>query len=199
MKMDWSKGLLPAIVQDEDSKDILMVGYMNEQALQKTLEFKKVVFFSRSKNRLWMKGETSGHFLDLVSIKKDCDSDAILIKAEPRGPTCHRGSQSCFNNFNLESLEDIISEKEKAQEDLSYTKRLLKGDEDYLIQKVGEEAVEVVLASKQNQSALLNEMADLFYHSLVLLKRKKLCLADVEDVLFKRSLVGQENRNRFFD
>lgn len=184
--IDWSKGLIPVVVQDNESKEILMVGFMNEESFSKTLEIGKVTFYSRSKERLWTKGESSGNFLEVIDLKKDCDNDAIIAVVKPKGPICHTGRNSCFDNFNLNELEQIISNRAQSGNSESYTKKLLEGDEDRLIQKVGEEAVEVVIACKQSNENLINEMADLFYHSLVLLKKKGLSLADVEKVLEKR-------------
>lgn len=197
-KIDWKKvdGLLPVVIQDENTHEVLMLGYMNEEALKKTLQEKKVTFYSRTKNRLWTKGETSGNFLMLSSIdfscSLDCDNDTLLIKVRPMGPTCHLGHRSCFNmegHFNLKSLENIISERVNENSDSSYTSKLFYGPEDRLIQKVGEESVETVIAAKNNDGQeLLNEMADLFYHSIVLLKRKSLSLKDLEEILEKRHL-----------
>lgn len=186
-QVDWAKGLIPAVIQDKKNREVLMVGYMNQEALKKTLEIGKVTFYSRSKERLWTKGESSGNFLNLEEIRTDCDRDALIITADPVGPTCHTGETSCFDEFSLGSLEKIINKRAVSSDAKSYTKSLLDGDEDRLIQKVGEEAVEVVIASKQGEAQLLNEMADLFYHSLVLLKKKGLSLSDVETTLASRN------------
>ena len=178
--VDWEKvnGMLPTIVQDSRTLEVLMMGYMNEDALEKTLTDKRVTFFSRTKNRLWTKGETSGNFLDVQSVKLDCDNDTLLIQAIPLGDTCHLGQYSCFSTshrFSLNSLENTIIKRIKDSPETSYTAGLINGSEDRLIQKIGEEAVETVIAAKNNDNEeLLNEMADLLYHGLVLLQKKGL-------------------------
>ena len=153
-EIDWEKGLIPAVIQDCSSKRVLMVGYMNKEAYQQTLKTKKITFFSRSKSRLWTKGESSGNFLNLISIEKDCDNDALCIQADPQGPTCHNGTESCFDRFQLVDLEKIIIERAESGEVESYTKSLLDGNENRLIQKVGEEAIETVIAAKQSNEEL---------------------------------------------
>jgi phosphoribosyl-ATP pyrophosphohydrolase/phosphoribosyl-AMP cyclohydrolase len=188
----WQKqnGLLPAIVQDADSLQVVMLGYMNREALESTLASGQVCFFSRSKNRLWTKGESSGHFLQLVSVQSDCDSDTLLVLAHPNGPTCHLQRSSCFAdapaNF-LSVLEKRIADRKNADPATSYSKRLMDSGLDKVAQKVGEEAVETVIAAlAQDREALLGESADLLYHLLVLLQCKELTLAEVVDVLKKR-------------
>ena len=196
MKIDFTKnnGLIPAIIQDNETKTVLMLGYMNQEALDATLETNKVTFFSRSKNRLWTKGEESGNFLNLVSIKNDCDNDTLLIQVDPVGPTCHTGSDTCWqeeNNFNygfLSKLENTIQErKENATSEKSYVASLFEKGINKIAQKVGEEAVEVVIEAKDNNDDLfLSESADLLFHYLILLQAKGFKLNDVVDVLKNR-------------
>lgn len=196
MKIDFTKnnGLIPAIIQDNETKTVLMLGYMNQEAIDKTLETQKVTFFSRSKNRLWTKGEESGNFLNLVSIKNDCDNDTLLIQVNPVGPTCHTGSDTCWqeeNNSNygfLSKLENTIQErKENATSEKSYVASLFEKGINKIAQKVGEEAVEVVIEAKDNNDDLfLSESADLLFHYLILLQAKGFKLNDVVDVLRKR-------------
>jgi len=189
-----SEGLIPAIIQDAQTKTILMLGYMNVEALKQTLETKKVTFFSRSKQRIWMKGEESGNVLNLVSINNDCDNDALLIRVNPEGPTCHKGSDTCWNEENNEQfgflfeLESIIEDrKENATEDKSYVASLFKKGINKIAQKVGEEAVEVVIEAKDNNESLfLNESADLLFHYLILLQAKSHKLNDIVEVLKRR-------------
>lgn len=192
MKIDFDKGagLVPAIVQNADSGKVLMLGYMNEAALQKTKESGQVTFFSRSRKTLWTKGETSGNTLDLVSMSIDCDNDTILVLARPNGPTCHTGTETCFDaevapslSF-LSTLENVIKTRENAKETGSYTAKLLSGPLHKISQKVGEEGVEVALAAvSETDTDLKNEAADLIYHLLVLLRAKKIDLSEVMDVL----------------
>ena len=190
--LDWSKqnGLIPAIIQDAETLQVLMLGYMNSEALARTLESGQVTFFSRSKNRLWTKGESSGHFLSLVSIQTDCDSDSLLIMATPNGPTCHLNRQSCFADapaYFLCELEQRIIERKSADPQTSYSKRLMDSGLAKVAQKVGEEAVETVIAACiQDDKALLNESADLLYHLIVLLQTKQLSLQQVIAVLKNR-------------
>lgn len=187
-------GLVPAIIQDATTKNVLMLGYMNEEAYQKTLETKKITFFSRSKQRLWTKGEESGHFLNLVDIKNDCDKDTLLIQAHPVGRTCHTGSDTCWNEANtqnfgfLSQLEEVIkSRREKADSETSYVASLFKKGINKIAQKVGEEAVEVVIEAKDNNDDLfLEESADLLFHYLILLQAKGYTLEDITKVLQKR-------------
>jgi phosphoribosyl-ATP pyrophosphohydrolase/phosphoribosyl-AMP cyclohydrolase len=188
----WKKqnGLLPAIVQDADSLQVVMLGYMNREALETTLASGQVCFFSRSKNRLWTKGESSGHFLQLVSVQTDCDSDTLLVLAHPNGPTCHLQRSSCFADAPahfLTVLEKRIADRKNADPAASYSKRLMDSGLAKVAQKVGEEAVETVIAAlAQDREALLGESADLLYHLLVLLQCKDLALAEVIAVLKKR-------------
>jgi phosphoribosyl-ATP pyrophosphohydrolase/phosphoribosyl-AMP cyclohydrolase len=190
--LDWNKqnGLIPAIIQDTESMQVLMLGYMNAESLAQTLESKRVTFFSRTKNRLWTKGESSGNFLQVVSIQTDCDSDSLLIMATPNGPTCHLNRQSCFADapvYFLCELEQRIVDRKSANPESSYSKRLMDSGLAKVAQKVGEEAVETVIAACiQDESALLNESADLLYHLIVLLQTKQLNLQQVIAVLKKR-------------
>jgi phosphoribosyl-ATP pyrophosphohydrolase/phosphoribosyl-AMP cyclohydrolase len=189
---DFSKGLIPAIIQDEYTKNVLMLGYMNEEALQKTNSEKRVTFFSRSKQRLWTKGETSGNFLDVKSIKLDCDNDTILIQVNPAGPACHIGTDTCFGDQKNKStdlffLENAIQQRKLNPTEASYTASLLKKGINKVAQKVGEEAVELVIEAKDDDKDLfLNEAADLMYHYLVLLAAKDFELNDVIEVLKSR-------------
>ena len=193
MTIDYSKhpdGLVPAIVQDAQTKTVLMLGYMNADAVAKTQETKQVTFFSRSKNRLWTKGEESGHFLTLVEMAVDCDNDTLLIQAIPNGPTCHTGSDTCWDNENtanygfLSVLENIIADRKNNPTDKSYVASLFAKGINKIAQKVGEEAVETVIEAKDNDEGLfLNESADLLFHLLILLKAKGYALQDVVDVL----------------
>ena len=189
-----SEGLIPAIIQDTTTKTVLMLGYMNAEALSKTLETNKVTFFSRSKQRLWTKGEESGHFLTLNSIKNDCDNDSLLIQATPEGPTCHKGTDSCWGESKVETygflsqLESIITDrKENANSQTSYVSELFEKGINKIAQKVGEEAVEVVIEAKDdNDDLFLNESADLLFHYLILLQAKGFKLESVEEVLKSR-------------
>ena len=187
-------GLIPCVVQDFITNKVLMVGFMNKEALEKTLISNKVTFFSRSKNRLWTKGETSGNFLTVKEILIDCDKDTLLIKAKPSGPACHTGADTCFNERNtiegIEFLENIIQDRKKNPTETSYTNKLLNSGINKVAQKVGEEAVELIIEAKDNSKELfLNEAADLMYHYLVLLAAKDFTLVDVNDVLKKRHKV----------
>jgi phosphoribosyl-ATP pyrophosphohydrolase/phosphoribosyl-AMP cyclohydrolase len=196
MKIDFTKnnGLIPAIIQDNETKTVLMLGYMNQEALDMTLETQKVTFFSRSKNRLWTKGEESGNFLNLVSIKNDCDNDTLLIQVNPVGPTCHAGSDTCWQEENnssysfLSKLENTIQErKDNATSEKSYVASLFEKGMNKIAQKVGEEAVEVVIEAKDNNDDLfLSESADLLFHYLILLQAKGFKLNDVVEVLKSR-------------
>ena len=186
-----SDGLVPVIVQDAVNMQVLMLGYMNEEALAETKKEGKVVFYSRSKQRLWMKGETSGNFLFVNEIKVDCDNDTILIMANPLGPVCHTGTQTCFGDVNskgfLYKLEETIHKRIDENDETSYTNKLFKKGINKVAQKVGEEAVELVIEAKDNDDNLfLNEAADLMYHFLILLKAKNVKLQDVEKVLLER-------------
>ena len=193
MKPDFNKsdGLIPVIVQDEVSLQVLMLGYMNEEAYEKTLSEKKVTFFSRSKNRLWTKGETSENFLWVKDIKLDCDDDTLLILAKADGSTCHKGTVSCFNTQPakgfLYRLEKTISERIDQNTEGSYTNELYRRGINKVAQKVGEEAVELVIEAKDNNAELFkNEAADLMYHYLILLKAKGFTLEEIEEVLKAR-------------
>ena len=195
MKIDFKKGngLVPAIIQDWSTNKVLMLGYMNEEALKLTKAEGKVTFYSRTKNRLWTKGETSGNFLIVKEITSDCDDDTLLIKAEPQGPTCHTGADTCFNESNsanalfLHYLQDIIVERKKSTSAKSYTKLLFDKGINKIAQKVGEEAVELVIEAKDSDDDLFkNEAADLLFHLLVLLEAKEVKLEEVIDVLKER-------------
>ncbi len=191
LNFNKSDGLVPVIVQDEVSLQVLMLGYMNEEAFAKTKEEGKVVFYSRSKQRLWMKGETSGNFLFVKDIKIDCDNDTLLILANPVGPVCHTGTQTCFGDVNskgsLYKLEETINKRIDENDENSYTNKLFKRGINKVAQKVGEEAVELVIEAKDNDENLfLNEAADLMYHFLILLKAKKTTFKDVENILLHR-------------
>ena len=194
MKPDFSKytdGLVPAIVQDAISQKVLMLGFMNEDALSKTNAEGKITFYSRTKQRLWTKGETSNNFLLVKEIIADCDNDTLLIKASPTGPVCHTGADTCFNetnsSFSLEKLENIIVDRKNNPTDASYTSSLFAKGINKIAQKVGEEAVELVIESKDdNKEKFLGEAADLLYHYLVLLKAKNYKLEDVVQILAQR-------------
>ena len=195
MNIDFNKGngLVPVIVQHYQTNTVLMLGYMNDEALEKTKELGKATFFSRSKNRLWTKGETSGNFLIVKNILIDCDQDTILIKADPKGPTCHTGSDTCFNEVVksngdfLYQLEEIISDRKNNPTEKSYTASLFQKGINKIAQKVGEEATEVVIdAIDNNSERLKEETADLLYHLLVLLAEKDISLNEISDVLRER-------------
>lgn len=193
MSVKFSKSvLIPVIIQDETTLQVLMLGYMNKEAFEKTKAEGKVTFFSRSKNRLWTKGETSGNFLWVKNIAIDCDRDTILIKVKPEGVVCHKGTTSCFNNDEpkgfLYQLQQIISDKIDSNDKHSYTNKLFQRGINKIAQKVGEEAVEVVIEAKDNNDDLFkNEAADLLYHYLILLKAKGCTLEDIEEILAKRN------------
>ena len=195
--LDWSKGdgLLPAIVQHHLSGEVLMLGYMNRDALEQTLREGKVTFYSRSKARLWTKGESSGHVLQLVSLRADCDADTLLVGAEPHGPTCHRGTSSCFGGDGevrpplgfLAELDALVAQRQAELPAGSYTTRLFEGGIRRIAQKVGEEGVETALAAvAQDDEALLGEAADLLFHVIVLLRSRGLGLADAAGILAAR-------------
>ncbi|RPD94500.1 bifunctional phosphoribosyl-AMP cyclohydrolase/phosphoribosyl-ATP diphosphatase HisIE [Aureibaculum marinum] len=197
MKIDFNKntdGLVPAIIQDVNTKNVLMLGYMNEEAYKQTVDTKKVTFFSRTKSRLWTKGEESGNFLNLIDIKVDCDNDTLLVSVKPVGPTCHKGTDTCWGEKNtsnfgfLSQLEEIIKDrKENADSKNSYVASLFEKGINKIAQKVGEEAVETVIEAKDNDDNLfLNESADLLFHYLILLKAKGFSLSDIANVLEKR-------------
>ena len=187
----YSDGLVPVIVQDNNTQKVLMLGFMNEEALKKTEQESKVTFYSRSKQRLWTKGETSDNFLLVKEILSDCDNDTLLIKAEPTGPVCHTGADTCFkeNNdeFSLKKLEQVIANRKANPADSSYTSSLFTKGINKIAQKVGEEAVELVIESKDNsKEKFLGEAADLLFHYLILLQAKGYSLKDVEQVLADR-------------
>ena len=189
MKIDFVKGsgLVPAIIQDAATGKVLMLGFMNEEAFQKTQSEKRVTFFSRTKNRLWTKGEESGNFLNVVSIDSDCDNDSLLIKVNPVGPVCHTGADTCWNERNekvnhdfLTELEQTIQARKNSPAEDSYTSKLFSKGINKIAQKVGEEAIELVIESKdENEELFLNEAADLFFHFLILLQAKGFKLQDV--------------------
>ncbi|WP_299162157.1 bifunctional phosphoribosyl-AMP cyclohydrolase/phosphoribosyl-ATP diphosphatase HisIE [uncultured Eudoraea sp.] len=187
-------GLVPAIIQDPTTKNVLMLGYMNEEALNKTMATGKVTFYSRSKKRIWQKGEESGNFLNLVNVEIDCDHDTLLISANPVGPTCHKGSDTCWNKDNVQNfgfltrLEAIISDrKENDSNEKSYVSSLFKSGINKIAQKVGEEAVETIIEAKDdNEKLFLEESADLLFHYLILLQAKGHLLKDVVDILKSR-------------
>jgi phosphoribosyl-ATP pyrophosphohydrolase/phosphoribosyl-AMP cyclohydrolase len=188
------QGLIPAIIQDAQTNNVLMLGYMNQEAFDKTLETKKVTFYSRSKQRLWTKGEESGNFLNLVTIQNDCDDDTLLIKVNPVGPTCHNGTGNCWGEENandlafLSQLESIIKQRRESGDEKSYVNDLFKKGINKIAQKVGEEAIEVVIEAKDNNDELfLNESADLLFHYLILLQAKGYKLNNVIEVLEKRN------------
>lgn len=198
-KLDWKKtgGLIPAIIQDHETLQVLMLGYMNEESLQRTLDIGQVVFFSRSRNRLWHKGEESGHFFEVNRIEMDCDADTLLISVRPNGPACHLQTPSCFGEKGaggvgfLADLGRVIHARAHNNADgaaPSYTAKLLQAGLDRVAQKVGEEAVETVIAAKnEDPQRLVSEAADLIYHLLVLLEAKNLSLTDVTNELERRA------------
>ena len=194
MNIDFKKsnGLIPVIIQKNNTLQVLMLGYMNEEAFLKTQQEGRVTFFSRSKNRLWTKGEESGNYLNVKNIQLDCDNDTLLIKTDPVGPTCHKGTTSCFAEETpkgfLYELEQIIANRIDSNDESSYTNQLVKRGINKVAQKVGEEAVELVIEAKDNDADLFkNEAADLMYHYLILLKAKGFKLRDVEAILEKRN------------
>jgi phosphoribosyl-AMP cyclohydrolase / phosphoribosyl-ATP pyrophosphohydrolase len=188
---DFSKGLIPAIIQDVHTQKVLMLGYMNDAAYEKSKQSGKVCFYSRSKDRLWTKGETSGNFLFINEMKLDCDQDTLLVKVRPSGPVCHSGSDTCFKednkSFSLNKLESIIAERKSSENVSSYTSTLFNSGINKIAQKVGEEAVELIIEAKDNsKERFLNESADLLFHYLVLLQAKGFALKDVVEVLESR-------------
>ncbi|MEO5890152.1 MAG: bifunctional phosphoribosyl-AMP cyclohydrolase/phosphoribosyl-ATP diphosphatase HisIE [Ferruginibacter sp.] len=188
----YTDGLVPAIIQDSITGKVLMLGFMNEDALIKTQELQKVTFFSRSKNRLWTKGEESGNFLLLQDIKADCDNDTLLIKVKPVGPVCHTGADTCWNEKNtndnfLFELEEIIKDRKNNPSEKSYTSSLFEKGINKIAQKVGEEAVELVIEAKDdNEELFKNEAADLLFHYLILLQAKGHTLSEIQEVLINR-------------
>ncbi len=200
MNIDFEKsaGLVPAIIQDARTKNVLMLGYMNDEAYRKTLETKKVTFFSRSRQQLWTKGETSGNFLELVSIKVDCDNDTLLVKANPTGPVCHKGTDTCWGEKNdykslefLSQLQDFIETRYRDMPEGSYTTSLFKDGLNRMAQKVGEEALETVIeAVNGTNERLIYEASDMFYHLIVLLTSKGLRIEDIANELETRHSVN---------
>ena len=196
MEIDFNKngdGLVPAIIQDATTQKVLMLGYMNADALAKTQSTGKVTFFSRTKNRLWTKGEESGNFLELVSLKEDCDQDSLLIQVNPVGPTCHKGTDTCWDETNtssfgfLSTLASTIKERKENNQDDSYVASLFRSGINKIAQKVGEEAVETVIEAKDdNDELFLDESADLLFHYLILLEAKGFSLEDIEQRLAAR-------------
>ncbi len=199
--LDWDKnaGLIPAVIEDAVSGRVLMLAYMNRESLQKTLETKRVTFFSRSKGRLWTKGETSGHFLNLVDLAADCDKDTLLVTVNAEGPACHLGTTSCFGDLQsrwqfLRDLEVLLASRKGADPATSYTASLYARGTKRIAQKVGEEGVETALAATvHDREELRNEAADLVYHLLVLLQAENLELADVIDILRERHAAREAN------
>lgn len=185
------EGLVPAIIQDDSTRQVLMLGYMNEEAFEKTLSEGRVTFFSRTKGRLWTKGETSGNFLTVKSIEKDCDADTLLVRVEAAGPVCHTGSKTCFGGREHEgflgALQSVIRQRHRDMPEGSYTTRLFTKGAPKIAQKVGEEAVESVIeAVAGNNDGLVYEASDLIYHLLVLLENQGLSIADLEEELARR-------------
>jgi len=196
-KMDFKKmnGLIPAIIQDNSTSRVLMLGFMNREALTQTLKTKRVVFFSRTRQKIWRKGETSGNFLGIISISTDCDNDTLLIKVEPKGNTCHKGNYSCFGDSTaknqplqfIQNLYELIAKRKKEMPKNSYTTNLFKSGLDRILQKVGEEAVELVIAGKNKSKKLIvEECSDFIYHLFVLLAKKNIPLQDIEKELVSR-------------
>ncbi|NMA73430.1 MAG: bifunctional phosphoribosyl-AMP cyclohydrolase/phosphoribosyl-ATP diphosphatase HisIE [Bacteroidales bacterium] len=194
MEINFDKeGLVPAIIQDVDSKKVLMLGYMNKESYEKTLETQKVTFYSRSRQRLWTKGEESGNFLHLISIKEDCDQDALLVEVRPVGPVCHKGTDTCWGEKNeepllfLKSLQDVLNRRFEEMPENSYTTQLFKSGINRMAQKVGEEAVEAVIeATNGKDERLLYEGSDLIYHLMVLLTSKGYGIEDLARELQER-------------
>jgi phosphoribosyl-ATP pyrophosphohydrolase/phosphoribosyl-AMP cyclohydrolase len=210
MKIDFEKcgGLVPAIIQDAQTRKVLMLGYMNEEAYQKTIETKKVTFWSRSRNCLWTKGETSGNFLNLVDIKVDCDNDTLLVQANPDGPTCHKGTDTCWGEENtpmdnesplafLGELQDFIVRRYEEMPEGSYTTSLFKDGVNRMAQKMGEEALETVIeATNGSRQKLVYEASDMIYHLIVLLTSKGLRIEDVAEELQKRHDPNWDKKRR---
>lgn len=195
MKLDFEKmgGLIPAIVQDANTRKVLMLGFMNEEAYQKTVDTKKVTFYSRTRKTLWTKGETSGHFLNLVSMAVDCDSDTLLVQVNPVGPVCHTGTDTCWGDTNtadvtfLSSLQDLIEQRKKEMPEGSYTTKLLTEGVNRMAQMVGEEALSTLIsATHGTDEQVINESADLLYHLMVLLSSKNMRIEDVVAELHRR-------------
>lgn len=206
MKIDFEKmgGLVPAIIQDVTTKNVLMLGFMNEEAYQKTLDTRHVTFWSRTRNTLWTKGETSGNFLNVVSMQIDCDNDTLLIKAHPDGPTCHTGTDTCWGEDNeanplliLTELQDFINQRKAEMPEGSYTTKLFRDGVNKIAQKVGEEALETVIeATNGSSDKLVYEASDLLYHLLVLLTEKGLRIEDVATELHQRHDPNWDKKRR---
>jgi phosphoribosyl-ATP pyrophosphohydrolase/phosphoribosyl-AMP cyclohydrolase len=206
MKIDFEKsgGLVPAIIQDPNTKNVLMLGYMNQEAFEKTVATKKVTFWSRSRNCLWTKGETSGNYLNLIDIKVDCDNDTLLVKAIPDGPTCHTGTDTCWGEDNKENplaflteLQDFIDKRHEEMPEGSYTTKLFKDGINKIAQKVGEEALETVIeATNGTSDHLVYEASDLLYHLTVLLTSKGLRIEQIADELHKRHDPNWDKKRR---
>jgi phosphoribosyl-ATP pyrophosphohydrolase/phosphoribosyl-AMP cyclohydrolase len=206
MKIDFEKcgGLVPAIIQDAVTKNVLMLGYMNKEAFDKTMTTKKVTFWSRSRNCLWTKGETSGNYLNLVDIKVDCDNDTLLVRATPDGPTCHKGTDTCWGEDNtqnpllfLTELQDFINRRHEEMPEGSYTTSLFKDGTNRIAQKVGEEALEAVIeATNGTKEKLVYEASDMLYHLIVLLTHKGLRIEDVASELAKRHDPNWDKKRR---
>ncbi len=206
MKIDFEKmgGLVPAIIQDATTKNVLMLGFMNEEAYQKTIDTKHVTFWSRTRQTLWTKGETSGHFLDLVSMQIDCDNDTLLVKVNPIGPTCHTGTDTCWGEDNdmnpllfLTELQDFINKRKEEMPEGSYTTKLFRDGVNKIAQKVGEEALETVIeATNGTSDHLVYEASDLLYHLLVLLTEKGLRIEDVAAELQQRHNPSWDKKRR---
>ena len=197
MNLDFNKnkdGLVPAIIQDNNTHKVLMLGYLNKESLSLTLSTDVVHFYSRTKQRIWKKGEESGNELKVISIKEDCDNDTVLIKVNPVGPVCHKGDDTCFKEINestdfIKKLESVIEDRKQNPTDSSYVSSLFKKGTNKIAQKVGEEAIELVIESKDNNDDLfLNESADLLFHYLILLQEKGFKMKDVVKILRERSL-----------
>jgi phosphoribosyl-ATP pyrophosphohydrolase/phosphoribosyl-AMP cyclohydrolase len=199
-KLNFEKmnGLIPVIIQDENTDTVLMLGFMNRDALNQTLKTKKVVFFSRTRQKIWRKGETSGNSLKVISISTDCDNDTLLIKVEPKGNTCHKGDYSCFRNTVaknqslqfIQNLYELIVRRKKEMPKNSYTTTLFKSGLDRILQKVGEEAMELVIAGKnKSKQRIIEECSDFIYHLFVLLAEKNISLRDIEKELISRRIV----------
>ena len=191
-------GLIPAVVSDSETNQVLMLGFMNKEALAKTVETKRVTFYSRTRNTLWTKGETSGNFLNLIDIKEDCDNDSLLLIAKPDGPTCHKGTYSCFgidknNTLFIDQLNKLIKERKENLPENSYTTKLFMEGADRIIQKVGEEAIETVIAAKnRDKEEILNETSDLIYHLLVMLAEQEIGFDEVVNKLISRHQVKSQ-------
>ena len=189
MKINWRKigNLIPAIIQDSKTLEVLMLGYMNKQALQKTIKTGRVFFYSRTKSRLWMKGETSGNILEVADIKSDCDNDCVLIKANPKGPTCHRGTKTCFTGNIFEELYSVIESRRKTLPEKSYTAYLFREGTKKICEKVEEESKEVIKAAKsETKRRLTEESVDLIYHLFVLTAKKNISVSDLEKEIANR-------------